>query len=80
MLAALARREIAMKCGVILAEDRCSDKKAKAASGTRPLLEKGDDPLLGRLGRTVLAHVYGQYRMGRSVGWRGVGVCRLAFN
>ena len=27
-------------------------------SGSRPLLEEGDHPLLGGLGRTILAHVY----------------------
>ena len=30
-------------------------------SGSRPLLEEGDDPLLGGLGWTVLAHVYGEH-------------------
>jgi len=53
-----------MKRGVILAEDRCSDKKnAKVPSGSRQLLEKGNHPPLGGLGWAVLAHVYGQHRM-----------------
>ena len=42
--------------------------------GCRALLKEGDNPLLGRLGRTILAHVYRQHRMGRSVGWGGVRI------
>jgi len=47
-------------------------------SDSHPLLEEGDHPLLGGLGRTILAHVYGEHRMGWSVGRGGVHIFQFA--